>query len=55
MIPASLTVTNLHPYYIYAYHIAAFTVDTGPYSLGSYVQMPQAGKSDLLMQLMPLL
>ena len=40
----SYTAKNLHPYFIYTYSIAAFTVDTGPYSLQMSVRMPEAGK-----------
>ena len=39
----SYTATNLHPYYIYAYRVAAFTVGLGPYSLLRTVRMPQSG------------
>jgi receptor-type tyrosine-protein phosphatase Q len=38
----SYTAKNLHPYFIYTYSIAAFTVDTGPYSLQMSVRMPEA-------------
>jgi hypothetical protein len=41
----SYTAKNLHPYFIYTYSIAAFTVDTGPYSLQMSVRMPEAAPS----------
>lgn len=39
---SSYTVTNLHPYYIYNYSIAAFTIALGPYSGWMSVRMPSA-------------
>ena len=38
------TFSNLHPFYIYEYSIAAFTIGLGPYSATHRVQMPQARK-----------
>ena len=38
----SYTIHNLHPYYIYQYRVAAFTVRLGPYSQWQSVRMLQA-------------
>lgn len=35
---------TLHPFYRYALIIAAVTIDTGPYSVQLYIQMPEDGK-----------
>ena len=48
----SYTAKNLHPYFIYTYSIAAFTVDTGPYSLQMSVRMPEAGKIKIFKMLL---
>ena len=44
VIGTSHTVFNLHPYYIYNYRVAAFTVALGPYSQWRSVRMPPACK-----------
>ena len=41
----SYTLTDLHPYYIYQYNISAHTVDYGPYSNITTIQMPEDSKS----------
>ena len=40
----SLTISSLHPFYIYWFSVAAFTVDLGPFTEPSVLQMPQDGK-----------
>ena len=38
------TVPSLHPFYIYWFSIAAYTVSPGPFTQRTIVQMPQDGK-----------
>ena len=40
----SLTISSLHPFYIYWFSVAAFTVDLGPFTEPLVMQMPQDGK-----------
>ena len=40
----SLIISSLHPFYIYWFSVAAFTVDLGPFTEPSELQMPQDGK-----------
>ena len=40
----SLTVPSLHPFYIYWFSVAAYTVDLGPSTEPLILQMPQDGK-----------
>ena len=40
----SLIISSLHPFYIYWFGVAAFTVDLGPFTEPSELQMPQDGK-----------
>ena len=40
----SFTVSSLHPFYTYSFQIAAYTVNLGPFSEPSLLQMPQDGK-----------
>ena len=42
----SLTVSSLHPFYIYWFSVAAYTVDLGPFTEPLMLQMPQDGKND---------
>ena len=39
----TITISSLHPYYIYRYSVAAQTVALGPFSEPALVQMPEAG------------
>ena len=41
----SLTVTSLHPYYVYTFSVAAETVGIGPYSDGVNVTTDEAGET----------
>ena len=40
----SLTVENLHPYYTYAVMVAAYTVESGPYSTSFAFTTAEHGK-----------
>ena len=40
----SIAIPSLHPYYMYEYTVAAYTVAVGPYSIVSRVQMPEDGE-----------
>ena len=42
--PNTFTVSNLHPFYAYAYTIAAIGTGIGPYSTALVFQMPEEGK-----------
>ena len=44
----SFTVSSLHPFYTYSFQIAAYTVNLGPFSEPSLLQMPQDGKDVFL-------
>ena len=44
----SLTVPSLHPFYTYWFSVAAYTVDLGPFSESSVLQMPQEGKDKVV-------
>ena len=39
------TVLSLHPFYIYWFSIAAYTVSPGPFTQPTVLQMPQDGKN----------
>ena len=43
----SLTVPSLHPFYVYWFSVAAYTVDLGPFSEPLMLQMPQDGKDNV--------
>lgn len=42
-IQQTITISSLHPYYVYQYSVAAQTVALGPFSEPALVQMPEAG------------
>ena len=39
-----ITVTGLHPFYVYESIVTAVTIGPGPYSSNFTIQMPQTGK-----------
>ena len=41
----SFTISSLHPFYTYWFSVAAYTVDLGPFTEPSVLQMPQDGKN----------
>ena len=43
----SLTVPSLHPFYIYWFSVAAYTVDLGPFTEPLMLQMPQDGMNKI--------
>lgn len=44
----SITISSLRPYYNYTCYVAAYTIDSGPYSNIS-LQMPEDGKCPQVM------
>ena len=40
----SLFITDLHPFYMYRFSIAAFTIARGPFNDDATLRMPEAGK-----------
>ena len=51
----SFTVSSLHPFYTCSFQIAAYTVNLGPFSEPSLLQMPQDGKDVFLATTMKVL
>lgn len=47
-----LTINDLHPYYTYRVLVAAYTIDTGPYSSHVTFQMDEDGKYSQLIRLL---
>ena len=43
IIDQTITITSLHPYYVYRYSVAAQTIALGPFSESTLIQMPEAG------------
>ena len=43
----SLPVPSLHPFYIYWFSVAAYTVDLGPFTEPAVLQMPQDGTNKI--------
>ena len=43
----SLSVPSLHPFYIYWFSVAAYTVDLGPFTEPLMLQMPQDGMNKI--------
>ena len=49
-VDTSFTVTSLHPFYIYQFIVSAYTVNPGPFTEPSILQMPQDGKNKIVFQ-----
>ena len=47
-VDTSFTVTSLHPFYIYQFILSAYTVNPGPFTEPSILQMPQDGKNKVV-------
>ena len=46
------TVPSLHPFYTYQFSVAAYTVNPGPFTEPSMLQMPQDGKDKIVFLLL---
>ena len=47
----SIAIPLLHPYYVYEYTVAAYTVSVGPYSSVNRVQMPEDGEFIIIIKI----